>query len=602
MTVASDISDITYVRNGVTQIFSVPFYFLDDTDLVVQNVSGDTTTTLVLNTDYTVSGAGDESGGEITCLSAGTSGDTLYIERVVALTQETALPANTPMPSDSLEQALDRAMMACQQLQRAIDAGVQLSTAAKVNNVSALFPDPLANAAIGWNDSATAFANISLPDTGTGTYAPGFTGAVASRLVADKLRESVSVEDFGAAGDGVTDDSAHIQAAINYLASVHGGVLNFAAKTYAITQTLAITTGNITLAGRGGDMPHDGGANQAPATTLKWTNASGAVMVKFESPTGAANAKQYRGGMQGFLLDGSSIATVGLFLHSWYGGQFSEIYVGNVTSSAYKLSCYVAGSLAEACDTQYNIFQRCQWRMITSAAVQSADGFLITADTPGGGANSSFNTFINCAGETYNGSGWHMGDADNNAFIACRNYVTGGGYGALLEGAYSNTWFNWGGSVRAKGTASSAFQNSTMNCFYGVDDANGTSYPTLDAGCDAQWHSTKHGWVMLRSAKAVFATTQSGVDTELANMNTETIRIRSTTQDHVRLTDGTNEWSVRIDSSGNLDFLRVSGTGIAKFDQGIAVGTFNTHADAAVVGYITINDVTGTARKLAIIA
>ena len=75
------------------------------------------------------------------------------------------------------------------------------------------------------------------------------TGAVATTVQA-KLRESVSVKDFGAVGDGVTDDTAAIQACINAAATAGFGTVYFPAGRYKYT-SLSVTSSNMVLAGNG---------------------------------------------------------------------------------------------------------------------------------------------------------------------------------------------------------------------------------------------------------------------------------------------------------------------------------------------------------------
>lgn len=70
------------------------------------------------------------------------------------------------------------------------------------------------------------------------------TGAV-TRTIESRLRETVSVKDYGAVGDGVTNDTAAFTSALNYLASritssLGGGALYVPQGTYKLSQALAL--------------------------------------------------------------------------------------------------------------------------------------------------------------------------------------------------------------------------------------------------------------------------------------------------------------------------------------------------------------------------
>jgi len=77
-------------------------------------------------------------------------------------------------------------------------------------------------------------------------YDPAGAGAVATNVQA-KLRQTVSVKDFGAVGDGVTDDTAAIQAAVDYC-TTNDYFLEGVPGNYLITSTLNINcSGDLTI-------------------------------------------------------------------------------------------------------------------------------------------------------------------------------------------------------------------------------------------------------------------------------------------------------------------------------------------------------------------
>ena len=70
------------------------------------------------------------------------------------------------------------------------------------------------------------------------------------RAVQSKFAEiQVSVKDYGAVGDGVNDDTLAIQAALNYLQSLGGGVLLYPKGQYATTSEIRHTATAVTMLG-----------------------------------------------------------------------------------------------------------------------------------------------------------------------------------------------------------------------------------------------------------------------------------------------------------------------------------------------------------------
>ena len=130
MTVSSTTVKNSYSGNSSTTVFAYTFKIFADTDLqVIIRSSTGTETTKTLTTHYTVSGAGDASGGNVTFTSGNTpaTGETVVIRRGVPQTQAIDYIANDPFPAESHEEGLDRATMTIQQMQEELDRSFKVS-------------------------------------------------------------------------------------------------------------------------------------------------------------------------------------------------------------------------------------------------------------------------------------------------------------------------------------------------------------------------------------------------------------------------------------------------------------------------------------------
>jgi hypothetical protein len=131
-----------------------------------------------------------------------------------------------------------------------VDGVAQLATSYTLSVATLTFSEaPPLNSAI----QIRYFTDIALGATTSAdlvSYSQGSTGHV-TRTVEARLRDHVSVLDFGAVGDGVANDTAAIQAAITAVGAAGGGEVKFPAGAFLITAPLLVSNPRVRITGTG---------------------------------------------------------------------------------------------------------------------------------------------------------------------------------------------------------------------------------------------------------------------------------------------------------------------------------------------------------------
>jgi hypothetical protein len=472
-----------YDGNGSTVTFTVPFRFLQNSDLKVLRTVKSTGVETELTLDsigydgFSVSGAGQPNGGSVTVVTAPAGApaqEKISILLNPSFDQLIDYIANDPFPAETHERGLDKVTMLSRALKEQMARA--LTFPESQSGASTTLPAPSALAPLVWSSDGLSLQNgdplgtgdmllrgdLASTASGKGGGLIGFiqssVGAIARTLLA-KSREVASPEDFGAIGDGtdrpvsqwlaggaldrgyaslaaiqvdyshvsaLTDsiDWAGFQAAIN-ACQITGKRLR-ASGNYmmnrGLTQTLPIRFD-------GGGWGQSG-AVTGPAYTagcrITATSAANTVMW-YVAP--AANPGALHGVMiENLILDANNLAQKCLMAESCTRSTFRNIDTARCTSVAFDFTdgkgYYFYKNRLDA--LRYNA-------TANAAAASSAGVWFRDTTAAAGGIVQNHVGWIECV--TVNGDCVVIGGADNNEFgaITC-NTSAGTGVGVRFKG------------------------------------------------------------------------------------------------------------------------------------------------------------------------
>lgn len=175
-------------------------------------------------------------------------------------------------------------------------------------------------------------------DLSASVFLQSGTGAT-SRSALSKLRESFSVKDFGAVGDGSTDDTAAIQAAINEVYARGGGVVDCSGGRWLIDSADLIVKQGVVLEGPWSALGETDGTN--------WTTTSSAFIL---NSTYTIRLAQEFSGIKGMgifrkgLTNPTSLAEATIEVAAFAGKAITVGYgAGKDASDTYAGYCFILG-------------------------------------------------------------------------------------------------------------------------------------------------------------------------------------------------------------------------------------------------------------------
>lgn len=345
---------------------------------------------------------------------------------------------------------------------------------------------------IRFRSAKTGVPGVVSASMGTDPSRPALTidalGAISTVIPSGVLL--YNVHDYGALGDGMTDDTAAIQLAIDTAHKAGGGIVFFpipAGGAYVVNGTLALTDyENIELVGA------EASNNQyaAPTGVILLRTAGTGTMLAWTMVLAGTSLRGWA--IRNLVFDCNGLADTGLLLGDLYGGLLDNVMVWAPTVVAIDI---FPGGAAGSLGFQRNTVSRVTTRCVD---VGSTNAIAMRWRSAGpGSSNVSINLFENILLYHENGVGLDAGDSDSNIVVQLAAGNGGGGgtaEGILLRGSNSvagghcrdNHFYGCQPTTGVTAQATGLVTPSEKNVFF-VNEGNTVPPPTVEPGAQLTW-------------------------------------------------------------------------------------------------------------------
>ncbi len=252
---------IQYSGDGSETTFGFPFPVLASDDLLVFVNDAPAT-------GFAIAGLASPEGGEITFLEPPAAGTAVTLLRRTESIRETEFVDGSPFRAAAINAELDRIMLLAQETRDEVGRALRGRPTEGELDFSLPTSAERANAVLGFDSAGRpmVFGWAELPESGDASgllVTP--SGGTTGRALGEHLAALVNVRDFGAMGDGVTDDATAFQAAI-LAATTRSSPVYVPASPTAYVLGATLTLDSVVMTGEGA------------GSTLKLAAASGAAI------------------------------------------------------------------------------------------------------------------------------------------------------------------------------------------------------------------------------------------------------------------------------------------------------------------------------------